>query len=485
MRVSGEPLLDRGDRLLILAEGEARIGEKLEQDFRIMRVQPHRRIKRREGAGWIAGEYLDMGHHHEEVDGVGRKGEAPLRLCPRPVQLPAPQASHAQRDVTVGLFLGHRHRLLRELQPNPQRVFRIVAPGVDVIEHMGEGDEGVGRGISRIDGGGGSRHAARRDISRSGMRRRPLPATQEEFVGLDIDRARPGQPILVANRELQLECRHDLLREFVLNRENVGEVAIEPAGPDMSAAARIDQLRGDSHPVPHLAHAALKHVADAKGLGHVRHGDRCLLVDERRVAGDHVQLGQPREVRNDVLADAIGEILLFGIAAHVVERKHGDGGFVGNGRRRRFFRHRGLRLNRDANLQRIHSDRIGDVLELHCAAIIDRQIEPCLDLPVGLVGETDTARFAYAFQPGGDVDAIAHQIAITLLDDIPQMNADAKFDAALRGQPGIAFDHAALHFDGAAHGVDHAAELNETTVTGSLDDAPVMRVDGGIDQIAP
>ena len=71
-----------------------------------------------------------------------------------------------------------------------------------------------------------------------------------------------------------------------------------------------------------------------------------------------------------------------------------------------------------------------------------------------------------------------------LLDDVAQMNADAEFDAALGRQAGVALDHAVLHFDGAAHGVDHAAELDENAVSGALDDAPVMRGDGGIDQVA-
>ena len=65
------------------------------------------------------------------------------------------------------------------------------------------------------------------------------------------------------------------------------------------------------------------------------------------------------------------------------------------------------------------------------------------------------------------------------------MNADAELDAALGRQARVALDEAVLHFDRAAHRVDHAAELDETAVAGALDDAPVMRVDGGIDQIAP
>ena len=95
------------------------------------------------------------------------------------------------------------------------------------------------------------------------------------------------------------------------------------------------------------------------------------------------------------------------------------------------------------------------------AEIGDRQIEPPLDLPIGLLGQTDRAGLGDALQPRGDVDSVAHQVAVGLLDDVAEMNADAKLDASLGRQPGIAFDHAVLHFDRAAHGVDHAAELDD------------------------
>ena len=49
---------------------------------------------------------------------------------------------------------------------------------------------------------------------------------------------------------------------------------------------------------------------------------------------------------------------------------------------------------------------------------------------------------------------------------------------------GVALDQAVLHFDGAAHRVDHAAELDQAAVAGALDDAAVMHGDGGIDQVA-
>jgi hypothetical protein len=65
------------------------------------------------------------------------------------------------------------------------------------------------------------------------------------------------------------------------------------------------------------------------------------------------------------------------------------------------------------------------------------------------------------------------------------MNADAELDAALGRHAGVALDHAVLHFDGAAHGVNDAAELDQDAVAGALDHTAVMRGDGGIDQIAP
>jgi hypothetical protein len=64
------------------------------------------------------------------------------------------------------------------------------------------------------------------------------------------------------------------------------------------------------------------------------------------------------------------------------------------------------------------------------------------------------------------------------------MDADAKLDPPLSRHAGIAFDHAVLHFDGAAHRVDHAAKLDEEPVAGALDHAPFVNGDGRVDQVA-
>jgi hypothetical protein len=75
-------------------------------------------------------------------------------------------------------------------------------------------------------------------------------------------------------------------------------------------------------------------------------------------------------------------------------------------------------------------------------------------------------------------------IAVALLDHVAEMNANAQLDAPLGRQPSIALEHAALHLDGAAHGVDHAAKFDKRAIACPLDDAAVMHGDGRIDQVA-
>ena len=67
---------------------------------------------------------------------------------------------------------------------------------------------------------------------------------------------------------------------------------------------------------------------------------------------------------------------------------------------------------------------------------------------------------ASAFQPRRDVDAVAEDV-VALDDDVADIDADAKLDAPVLGDVGVALGHAALHLDGAAHGIDHAGEFDQ------------------------
>jgi hypothetical protein len=62
-------------------------------------------------------------------------------------------------------------------------------------------------------------------------------------------------------------------------------------------------------------------------------------------------------------------------------------------------------------------------------------------------------------QARGDIDAVAHEIAVALLDDVAEVNADPVFDALLRRQAGVALDEAVPDLDRAADRVDDASVL--------------------------
>ena len=101
-----------------------------------------------------------------------------------------------------------------------------------------------------------------------------------------------------------------------------------------------------------------------------------------------------------------------------------------------------------------------------------------------ILGKTDRARLSNPLQARGDIDSVAHQVAVGFLDDVAQMNANTEFDAAFRRHAGVAFDHRVLHFDSAANRVDNAAKFYQGPVARPFKDAPVVHRDRGVDQIA-
>ena len=91
---------------------------------------------------------------------------------------------------------------------------------------------------------------------------------------------------------------------------------------------------------------------------------------------------------------------------------------------------------------------------------------------------------ANPLQSRGDIDAVAHQVAVAFLDDVADVNADAEFDSPVLRHAGVALDEAVLDFDRAADRVHDAAKLDDTAVAGAFDDAAMMSGDGWIDEIA-
>src|SRR6202007_3125695 len=97
--------------------------------------------------------------------------------------------------------------------------------------------------------------------------------------------------------------------------------------------------------------------------------------------------------------------------------------------------------------------------------------------------KANPTRLSQRFEPGGNVDAIAEDVAI-LDDDVTDIDAHAKFDAALCRCRGVAGEHLPLHLDRTAHRVDDAGELDKQAVARRLDDATAMLGDLGGRELA-
>jgi hypothetical protein len=93
----------------------------------------------------------------------------------------------------------------------------------------------------------------------------------------------------------------------------------------MTAGDRIDELGADAYPIPCLANAAFQDVVNSQFARDLLDIARLSLERKRRVTGDHKEVAIARQLRCDVLGDGVGEVVLVGIAAYVIERQHGDG----------------------------------------------------------------------------------------------------------------------------------------------------------------
>src|SRR5262245_8048190 len=125
------------------------------------------------------------------------------------------------------------------------------------------------------------------------------------------------------------EDRDNRAGDLVLNGEHVLELPFVALGPAMDAGHRVNELHRYANSTSAAANASLQDVVHAKLASDLAYVDRLSLVLQRGVVGDDEQLGETRQLRNDVLGNAVRKIVLFSVAAGVVQGQHCDRGPVG------------------------------------------------------------------------------------------------------------------------------------------------------------
>ena len=205
----------------------------------------------------------------------------------------------------------------------------------------------------------------------------------------------------------------------------------------MPAVECVDQLRCHAYAVGRLADAPFEHIAHAEFFGHGAQVDGFALIGERTVSRNDKQFVEARQLCNDVFGNAVGEVILLRVAAHIDKGQYRNGRLV---RERQVdaegsFRQRcGRGLRRSRHSLRPHPERADwfrNVLHGLFTLVLEGRSHLAAYRAAHRVRDRNAAYFGQAFEACRDVDAIAIDGAIGLLDHVAQMHADAKAHTAL------------------------------------------------------
>ena len=145
-----------------------------------------------------------------------------------------------------------------------------------------------------------------------------------QLVGLEVPGGLPTKPGLLIRRELCFERRGDPQRHIGLDHEDVGQVPVVGLRPEMVVGLGVDELGDDAHPISVAPHAPFEQRRDIQAGSDLAQALLPLLERHHRSARDHGEGADLRQLRDDVLGDPVGEVLVRRVRAQVRERQHRD-----------------------------------------------------------------------------------------------------------------------------------------------------------------
>ena len=125
---------------------------------------------------------------------------------------------------------------------------------------------------------------------------------------------------LFLRRQIGAQGEGDPARQLGLEREQVGDLAIERIVPNVKIGARVDELGVDPHPVRVSPHGSFENVSDAERLADFTDVARAGPILAHRSAADHFQVRDLGQIGQNVVLDTVGKIGVLLIVAQVFER---------------------------------------------------------------------------------------------------------------------------------------------------------------------
>jgi hypothetical protein len=118
----------------------------------------------------------------------------------------------------------------------------------------------------------------------------------------------------------------------------------------------------------------------------------------------------------------------------------------------------------------MHAHRIGDVLHLLRAEVLELELELALDLVEDVVGDARSRPARQCFEARRHVHCVAVE-ALALRARLTEVHADAELHPAPLWNRGVARADHALDLGGGQDGVGRSGEFREQVVARSVDDA--------------
>ncbi|MCY1305759.1 hypothetical protein D9M70_555830 [compost metagenome] len=115
------------------------------------------------------------------------------------------------------------------------------------------------------------------------------PSHQKGLICLRIVGSTLGDGLKLLRQEPHQERVHNVLRDFVLQLEDILKVAVVPLRPHVPAIRSIDELSRDAYSVSRSTHAAFQHISYAELPSHLLHVYRASFVSEARISGDNAE----------------------------------------------------------------------------------------------------------------------------------------------------------------------------------------------------
>ena len=281
---------------------------------------------------------------------------------------------------------------------------------------------------------------------------------------------------------------YNCCRNLVLHSEHLLDIAVVPFSPDMIACFRVDKLCGDANAATAATHAAFQHVAHAQLTGHLLYVNRATLVGKAGIARDHKQRTAARKLGDDVISDAVREILLIWSPLILVKASTAIDGLSGSGRLQSVSRtsdaaRRISALSRSIEPHHESLNRSSDVLQIERPKFLERQIEPVMHMIAHRSRDADAARRTFGLKSRRHIHHVAVQVS-PIGNRVADVDPDAEADGPIRGLVAIVDRNLLLHLHGTAHRSVDAVEHDEQGIAPGLDDPAAMLLDRRVDQVS-